>query len=104
MALCAAEAIPFEDLFDLARPLREGYVEGVTSGITTAAYSSGNASILTWVAWAETLVGFAGDAGVSTSLPHALRECLRRTVELGQGDKESLPSTGRSGRHRLRRS
>jgi len=88
MALCAAESIPFEDLFDLARPFREGYVERVTSGITTGDFPSGNASIHTWVAWAETLVRVADDAGVSASLPQALLECLNRTVELGQGDKD----------------
>jgi 3-hydroxyisobutyrate dehydrogenase-like beta-hydroxyacid dehydrogenase len=88
LALCAAESIPFEDLFDLARPFREDYVERVTSPIRTGDYPSGNASIHTWVSWAETLVRVADDAGVSASLPLALLECLNRTVELGQGDKD----------------
>jgi len=88
MALCAAESIPFDDLFGLARPFREGYVERVVSGITAGDFPSGNASIRIWVAWAETLVRVADDAGVSASLPRALLECLNRTVELDLGDKD----------------
>jgi len=51
-------------------------------------WPSGNASIHTWAAWAETLVHVADDAGVSASLPRALRESLKWTIELGQGDKD----------------
>jgi 3-hydroxyisobutyrate dehydrogenase-like beta-hydroxyacid dehydrogenase len=88
MALCAAESIPFEYLFGLATPFKEGYVERVTNGIATDDVPSGTASIHTWAAWAETLVRVADDAGVSTSLPRALLEGLSRTIELGQGDKD----------------
>jgi 3-hydroxyisobutyrate dehydrogenase-like beta-hydroxyacid dehydrogenase len=88
MALCSAESIPIKDLFSLGGPFREGYVERVTDGIATGDFPSGNASIHTWTAWAETLVRVADDAGISSCLPRALLECLARTVELGNGDKD----------------
>lgn len=91
MALCAAESIPFEDLFALATPFKDGYLERVTNGIATGDVPSGNASVHTWTAWAETLVQVADDAGISASLPRALLESLSRTIELGQGDKD-LPA------------
>ena len=88
MALCAAESISFEDLLGLAPPFKDGYIERVTNGIATGDVSSGNASVHTWTAWAETLVHVAEDAGVSASLPRVLLESLHRTVELGEGDKD----------------
>jgi len=88
MALCAAESVPFEDLFGLATPFKDGFVERVTNGIAADDVFSGNASVRTWAAWAETLVHVADDAGVSASLPRALLESLNRTVELGKGDKD----------------
>ncbi len=60
----------------------------MTNGVATDDVSSGNASVHTWAAWAETLVHVADDAGVSASLPRALLESLNRTVELGQGEKD----------------
>jgi len=91
MALCAAESILFEDLCGLATPFKDGYLERVTKGIATDDVPSGNASIHTWAAWAETLVRVANDAGVSASLPRVLLESLSRAIELGQGDKD-LPA------------
>ena len=91
MALCTAESIPFEDLFGLATPFKDGYLERVTKGIATGDVPSGNAPIYTWAAWAETLERVADDAGVSASLPRVLHESLSRTIELGQGDKD-LPA------------
>ena len=88
MALCAAESVPFEDLFGLTTPFKDGYLERVTKGIATGDVSSGNASIHTWAAWAETLERVADDAGVSASLPRVLLESLSRTIELGRGDKD----------------
>jgi len=88
MALCAAESVPFKDLLGLPTPFEDGFVERVSNGIGTGDVPSGNASLHTWLAWAETLVRVADDAGVSSSLPRALRESLSRAVELGQGDKD----------------
>ena len=88
MALCAAESVPFEELFELTGGFREGYVEEVTAGVATGEVPSGNASIHTWASWAQTLVRVADDAGVSASLPQALLECLDRTIDLGQGEKD----------------
>ena len=63
----------------------------MTNGIATNDVPSGNASVHTWTAWAETLVRVADDSGVSASLPRVLLESLNRAVELGQGDMD-LPA------------
>lgn len=88
MALCAAESIPFKDLFALTTPFREGYVDRVTVGIATDDVPSGNASIHTWAAWAETLVHVADDAGVSIS-----SQVLDTVLEAA-----TFPQGGHSGR------
>jgi 3-hydroxyisobutyrate dehydrogenase-like beta-hydroxyacid dehydrogenase len=88
MALCAAESVPFEELFSLNTPFKDGFVERVTKGIETDDVSSGTASLHTWAAWAETLIHVADDVGVSSSLPQALLESLKRSIELGHGDKD----------------
>ena len=88
MALCAAQSIRFEDLFRLLTPFKQGYVERVTAGIATDDVSSGNASVRTWASWAETLVGVANDAGVSTTIPRVLLEAMTQAIELGHGDKD----------------
>jgi 3-hydroxyisobutyrate dehydrogenase-like beta-hydroxyacid dehydrogenase len=88
MALCAAESIPVKDLFNLGGPFREGYVERVTTGISNRELPSGNASIYTWASWAKTLVRVADDAGIRSTLPRALLECMERTIDLGHGDKD----------------
>jgi hypothetical protein len=75
MVPCAAESISFGDLFDLATPFKDGYVERVTNGITTDDVPSGNASC-------THMDGMGGDArsrrercrGQCLSTPGAPRE------------------------------
>jgi len=88
MARCEAESVPLEELVGLVTPFRQGFVERVTNVVGTGEVPSGNASVHTWLAWAETLIWVSDDAGVSATLPRALHEHLHRTVELGQGDKD----------------
>jgi hypothetical protein len=74
----------------LASPsmVRGGQAKVLVCGPRAVFDPSGNASIHTWTAWAETLVRVADDAGISSSLPRAHLECMGRTVELGNGDKD----------------
>jgi len=89
LALCAAESIPLSDLLVYASSLfNEGTVKWITKGIESGKYTTGHATMHTHVSWVRQLIQTVHDAGLSTTLPTALLECMKRTVELGHGEDD----------------
>jgi 3-hydroxyisobutyrate dehydrogenase-like beta-hydroxyacid dehydrogenase len=93
MAICAAESVPFESLFDLVRDsYSEDFVDWATAGVETGTYESGNSTMVTNASWARQLIQVSQDAHVDTSIPEALLSCMTRTIGLGYGadDMQSM--------------
>lgn len=89
LALCAAESVPLSDLLVYARGLfNESTVAWITRGIESGIYPVGHATMYTHVSWVRQLIQTAQDAGLDTTLPTALLQCMDKTIELGHGEDD----------------
>lgn len=88
LALLAAESVDTEELFATLPFFDRTFLEGISQGVASRNYPSGNASMTIWRAWAEQFVQSEVDAGVNPKVPQLLRDYMIRAIELGHGNDD----------------